>query len=163
MERLTPKRAYRSLRPNRNRTVLTAERFAKYRLTVLGQEDPEYSGDERPRTYGECQAQGLGLTRHCPFVSCSYHLALDVTFRGSIKVQLSAWDPDEQAVDPAVLRQTCALGVAAQNPEGLTLEETGNLLGLTRERVRQVEDKAIARALELAREPLENARENIAP
>lgn len=163
MEPLTPKRAYRSMSQRRNRTILTAERFAKYRLTVLGQEDPEYSGAERPRTYGECQAQGLGLTRHCPFVSCSYHLALDVTYRGSIKVQLSAWDPDEQALDPAALTQTCALGVAAQFPEGLSLQETGNLLGVTRERLRQLEERAIARALELAKEPLENAREDLGP
>lgn len=161
MESTREKRAYRRCITNRNHTILTPERFAKYRLTVLGQEDPEYSGAERPRTYGECQAQGLGLTRHCPFVSCSYHLALDVSWRGSIKVQASAWDPEEQAVDPSVLEQTCALGVAAQHPDGITLEKIGELLGLTRERVRQLEDKAIARALELAKDDLENARSNL--
>jgi len=82
---------------------------------------------ERPKTRSEC-ADG---PRPCPFVSCKYHLYLDVKDETkSIKLNfphLEVWE----------LEHTCALDVAEQG--GLTLEEVGHIMNLTRERVRQVE------------------------
>ena len=69
--------------------------------------------------------------RPCPFVSCKYPLYLDVNpHTGSIKLNF----PDLEVWE---LSETCALDVADRG--GITLEEVGELLNLTRERIRQVE------------------------
>jgi hypothetical protein len=69
--------------------------------------------------------------RPCPFVSCKHHLFLDVNpATGSIKLNfpdLEVWEMSE----------TCALDVADRG--GITLEEVGAIMNLTRERIRQVE------------------------
>jgi len=86
---------------------------------------------ERPETRNECRLS----ERPCPFVSCKYHLYLDVNPRtGSIKLNF----PDLEVWE---LPETCALDVAERG--GMTLEEVGELLNLTRERIRQVESKGI--------------------
>ena len=81
----------------------------------------------RPRDRGQC-ASGA---RPCPWVSCKFHLYLDVNPEtGSIKLNfpdLEVWEMPE----------TCALDVAERG--GITLEEVGEILNLTRERIRQVE------------------------
>lgn len=84
---------------------------------------------ERPRTRGDCT--GSGAARPCPFVSCSHHLYLDVNPEtGAIKLNfphLEVWE----------MAETCSLDVADRG--GVTLEEVGAILNLTRERVRQIE------------------------
>ncbi|MFB6263923.1 MAG: sigma factor-like helix-turn-helix DNA-binding protein [Bradymonadaceae bacterium] len=92
--------------------------------------DPDLA-DLRPSKREDCR---LG-ERPCPFVSCKYHLYLDVNPRtGSIKLNF----PDLEVWE---LPETCALDVAERG--GMTLEEVGELLNLTRERIRQVESKGI--------------------
>jgi hypothetical protein len=75
--------------------------------------------------------------RPCPFVSCKYHLYIDVSPRtGAIKLNfpdLEVWDMGE----------SCALDVADRG--GTTLEDVGAIMNLTRERIRQVEVKALAK------------------
>jgi len=82
---------------------------------------------ERPKTRADC----VDGPRPCPFVSCKYHLYLDVKEETqSIKLNfphLEVWE----------MEHSCALDVSEQG--GLTLEEVGHILNLTRERVRQVE------------------------
>lgn len=86
---------------------------------------------ERPRTRGECQ-DGL---RPCPWVSCRHHLALDVDARtGAIKRRFPDLEVDE-------MRESCSLDVADR--DGITLEEVGAVLNLTRERIRQLEVHAM--------------------
>lgn len=46
------------------------------------------------------------------------------------------------------MQTSCALDVCDQHVEGLTLEETGNLLNLTRERIRQIEGVALEKIRE---------------
>lgn len=85
----------------------------------------------RPRTRAEC-ATGA---RPCMFVSCKHHLYLDVNPRtGSIKVNF----PDKELWE---LEETCALDVADRG--GITLEEVGAIMNLTRERIRQVETRGL--------------------
>lgn len=82
---------------------------------------------ERPKTRADC----IDGPRPCPFVSCKYHLYLDVKDETqSIKLNfphLEVWE----------MEHSCALDVSEQG--GMTLEEVGHILNLTRERVRQVE------------------------
>jgi len=95
----------------------------------------ELAGDgvsvERPKTRGECPTK-----RPCPFVSCQYHLYLDVTDHGSIKFNFHGRQPWE-------LNESCALDIAEEHPEGKPLSHIGTHFGLTRERIRQIEVTAL--------------------
>lgn len=87
----------------------------------------------RPKTRVDCDQ----VPRPCPFVACRYHLYLDVhPGTGSIKLNFPDLEPDE-------LRESCTLDVA--DAGGETLEHVGELANLTRERVRQIEQKALVR------------------
>lgn len=87
----------------------------------------------RPRTRGECK----NVCRPCPYVGCRYNLYLDVDERtGSVKFnrpELQPWN-----MPPA---SSCALDLADLG--GHTLEETGAALNVTRERLRQIEERAL--------------------
>jgi len=75
------------------------------------------------------------MPRPCPYVSCKHHLYLDVMPRtGAIKLNF----PD---LEPWELEETCALDVAEH--DHCTLLEIGQLMNLTRERVRQIEADAL--------------------
>jgi sigma-70-like protein len=94
---------------------------------------------ERPRTRGECKDGA----RPCPWVSCRYHLYLDVSpDTGSVKLNFPDIEVDE-------LVESCSLDVADHGGE--TLEAVGAIMNLTRERIRQVEVRALA-LVEHARE-----------
>jgi len=88
---------------------------------------------ERPRTREEC----LNMPRPCPFVSCEHHLYLDVNpDSGAIKLNfphLEVWE----------MAETCSLDVADRG--GITLEDVGAILNLTRERIRQVEVRGLVK------------------
>lgn len=87
----------------------------------------------KPRTRADC----VDMERPCPYVSCKYHLYIDVhPVRGSIKVNF----PDVEVWE---MTETCALDVADRG--GITLEEVGEIMNLTRERVRQVETAGLAK------------------
>lgn len=82
-----------------------------------------------------CRAECKDMERPCPFVSCKYHLFLDVhPVRGSIKINF----PDKEVWE---LVDSCALDIADRG--GITLEEVGSIMNLTRERVRQLETQGL--------------------
>jgi len=87
----------------------------------------------RPHTREEC----LNMPRPCPFVSCEHHLYLDVNpDSGAIKLNfphLEVWE----------MAETCSLDVADRG--GITLEDVGSILNLTRERIRQVEVRGLVK------------------
>ena len=85
----------------------------------------------RPTTRAECREE----MRPCPWVACKHHLYLDINPEtGSIKINF----PD---LEPWEMRETCALDVADRS--GITLEEVGEIMNLTRERIRQVEVRGL--------------------
>lgn len=85
----------------------------------------------------KCREDCTDMERPCPFVSCKYHLYLDIhPVRGSIKVNF----PDRDVWE---LTESCALDIADRG--GITLEEVGVIMNLTRERVRQLETQGIAK------------------
>lgn len=88
---------------------------------------------QRPETREDCKS----MQRPCPFVSCSHHLYLDVNPEsGAIKLNfphLEVWE----------MAETCSLDVADRG--GITLEEVGAILNLTRERIRQVEVRGLTK------------------
>lgn len=120
--------------PVRSRTI-SIKRLTKRELELGRLMYPEDTSAERPRTRGEC----LTMERPCCFVSCKYHLFLDVTPKGAIRLNF----PDREIED---MPETCALDVADQ--DGMTLEDVGELLNVTRERIRMIEVQALAKVLE---------------
>ncbi len=130
-------RRSRRKRDVRARTI-SVKRMTKRELEIGRLLYPE-NGYWKPRTRAEC-ADG---PRPCPFVSCKHHLFVDVSAKtGAIKLNF----PD---LDVWEMNESCALDVADRG--GTTLEDVGAIMNLTRERIRQVEVKALAK-LEALRE-----------
>lgn len=124
-------RRSRRKRDVRARTI-SVKRMTKRELEIGRLLYPETDYD-KPRSRQEC----LEGPRPCPFVSCKHHLYIDVSPRtGAIKLNfpdLEVWEMGE----------SCALDVADRG--GTTLEDVGAIMNLTRERIRQVEVKALAK------------------
>lgn len=97
----------------------------------LGRQLYPETGYWRPQTRGDCGS----VPRPCPYVGCRWHLYLDVNEdTGSLTLNF----PDLEVCD---MEESCALDVA--DDEGCTLERCGDLLNLTRERIRQLELRAL--------------------
>jgi hypothetical protein len=125
-------RRSRRKREVRARTI-SVKRMTKRELELGRMLYPDVEDVTKPTARIEC-ASG---ERPCPFVSCKHHLYLDVSAKtGAIKLNfpdLEVWEMNE----------TCALDVADRG--GTTLEEVGAIMNLTRERIRQVEVKGLAK------------------
>lgn len=119
----------------RSKTI-APKRLSKDELRMMELLAP-YKQIPRPRARRECQ-HGI---RPCPFVSCRHHLYLDVNeTRGSLKLNF----PDLEVWE---LPETCALDVADRG--GMTLEEVGEIMNLTRERIRQLETLGLKKLREI--------------
>ena len=115
--------------------TIAMKRLTKEELRIGALLYPERSY-WRPKTRAEC----ANVARPCPYVSCKYHLYIDVNpATGSIKINF----PDLEVWE---LQHSCALDVA--NTGGITLEEVGEILNLTRERIRQVEVRGLLKLKE---------------
>ena len=124
-------RRSRRKRDVRARTI-SVKRMTKRELEIGKLLYPE-TDYYKPKTRAEC-AEG---PRPCPYVSCKHHLFIDVSPRtGAIKLNF----PDLEVWE---LGESCALDVADRG--GTTLEDVGAIMNLTRERIRQVEVKALAK------------------
>ncbi len=100
--------------------------------------DLAFTDAVRPKTRGDCE----GGIRPCPHVGCSHNLYLHVNpDNGHITMNFPELEPDE--MDP---NSSCALDVA--ECDGLTLEEVGKTLNLTRDAVRQIETLSIGKLRE---------------
>jgi Sigma-70, region 4 len=118
--------------------LLRESRFERERARVIDMLEGGYPADvQRPRTRGEC----VDGPRPCPFVSCEHHLYLDA-LGTSLKINF----PD---IEPYEMRESCVLDIADR--EGATLEEVGECINLTRERVRQVEEIALEKVKKRAK------------
>jgi len=125
----------RKVRRRRRRTRPRSKTIAMKRLTreELRQGALMYPPVDvpRPTSRAECRED----IRPCPWVACKHHLYLDINPEtGSIKINF----PD---LEPWELKHTCALDVAERG--GITLEEVGEIMNLTRERIRQVEVRGL--------------------
>jgi hypothetical protein len=124
-------RRSRRKRAVRARTI-SVKRMTKRELEIgrLLYPEDDYA---KPRVRSACQ----GGARPCPIVSCKHHLYVDVSPRtGAIKLNF----PDLEVWE---MGDSCALDVADRG--GTTLEDVGAIMNLTRERIRQVEVKALAK------------------
>ncbi len=125
----------RKIRRRRRRTRPRSKTIAMKRLTReelrVGAAMYPPVDIPRPTARSQCQQE----MRPCPWVACKHHLYLDINPEtGSIKINF----PD---LEPWELKHTCALDVAERG--GITLEEVGEIMNLTRERIRQVEVRGL--------------------
>jgi hypothetical protein len=129
----------------RSRTMSRKEIARELRKQrALGVIDPEVEeiirevNAQRPRSRADC----VTGERPCMFISCKHHLYLDVNpSTGSIKLNF----PDKEIWE---MGETCALDVADRG--GITLEEVGTIMNLTRERIRQVETRGLLKLRAMA-------------
>ena len=114
------KRSTRRKSPVRARTI-PIKKMTKEQLRIGRLIYPE-TDHRRPKVRSECE----NGERPCPFVSCKYHLYLDVNPEtGSIKLNF----PDSEVWE---LEETCALDVAMRGLNGIeTLSEIKRLKPLT--------------------------------
>jgi Sigma-70, region 4 len=122
----------------RKRTIAVGSKrlSRKRRLELFGDDD----GDGLPRlpaTRGDC----VDGPRPCPYVSCRHHLYLEVKPTTGAVVFVR---PDVDVDELERLPDTCSLDVADRG--GVTLEELGRQLNVTRERARQLQSASLARA-----------------
>jgi hypothetical protein len=126
-------RRSRRKRAVRARTI-SVKRMTKRELEIgrLLYPEDDYN---KPKARGACAC--AEAVRPCPYVSCKHHLYVDVSPRtGAIKLNF----PDLEVWE---MGDSCALDVADRG--GTTLEDVGAIMNLTRERIRQVEVKALAK------------------
>lgn len=134
--------------------VMSTEQHAKVhrekpptrKLTVI-QEQPKLTVPEaKPPPRSEC----VGAARPCQWFSCRYHLWVNERRPGR------RWQGREHipGVDHRArigehgevsYAESCALDVAAVAPDGLPRMAVGKLLGISNERVRQIEESALAK------------------
>lgn len=134
------------LRSRRKREVrkqtINVARLPKRELERARDEYPD-DGSQAPETRGDCV---LGV-RPCPYVSCAHHLYLDVNRNGSLTLNFPDLEPDQMG-------ESCSLDIAEQG--GVTLEDVGALMNLTRERIRQIEIAGLETLAPLLREQRED-------
>jgi hypothetical protein len=123
----------RDRRLNGEPRAKTIRAFSFLRGERRADTEPVARGIKRPAQRSDC----INGPRPCPWVSCEYHLYLDVNHRnGSLTINF----PD---LEPWELPATCALDVALGGAR--TLSEVGDVIGLSRERVHQIEEEAKAK------------------
>ncbi len=116
----------RKVTENLERVTLAVREEARSYLPIY----EEYA-DQRPKTRGDC----VGGQRPCPWHSCRYNLAIDVEHK-TITHNFPDIEPENIAPD-----RSCALDIADMG--GVSLEDVAKMTNLTRERIRQVQEKAI--------------------
>jgi hypothetical protein len=129
-------------RPRRKRVSLSVTYSGPIADRERATADELYDLDTAPRpaTYGEC----MDMPRPCPYVSCRHHMYLHVTETGSVQLRFGEVDLDE-------LPYTCSLDAAFDGP--MTLEEVGEGLAFTKERVRQIETGALVKVKAMGMSP----------
>ena len=113
-----------------------AVRVSQAELTQLKLLNEAEEPAEHPRTRGECK----GGSRPCPLVGCKYNLFLQVNPEtGTMRLQFPDREPWHMPAD-----RSCVLDVADEG--GASLEHIGGIMNITRERVRQIEVRALKHA-----------------
>ena len=137
---------------SRGRTLRLHE-LRKWAETELP--SPGVRKSQLPSTRGDCR----GGPRPCPLLSCRWNLYCDVSKQGGLKLNRPDLEPWE--MPPGA---SCVLDAA--DAGGLTLEDVGELMNLSRERIRQIEAAALSKlrkGLEREGVTIEDARDDDGP
>ena len=91
-----------------------------------------------PRYRHECRDG----PRPCPLVGCFFNNYLEIRRRANCPPEIKLLHPDRLPEDMPP-EDSCTLDLAEDGPQ--TLDRVGQVLGLTRERIRQIETKILKR------------------
>jgi Sigma-70, region 4 len=129
--------AMRSARKREVRAeTISMKRLTKAERLKRQSIDPDDGRRRLPLTRGDCEQ----VERPCPYISCRYHLFLDVNPKtGSIKLNYPDLMDHDGAPELEYLNETCVLDIADRG--GVTLEDLGEIMNMTRERIRQIEER----------------------
>lgn len=97
----------------------------------------------RPATRADC----ANVQRPCPYVGCRYNLYLDTKVTEGMILNT----PD---LEPWQVEHSCALDLVEAFDGPMSLEEVGRVIGVTRERVRQIQTAAFTKLMRRVRGPL---------
>ncbi len=97
-------------------------------------DSPQDPPPAHPTKRSECR----GGPRPCPLVGCVYNNYLTILSGGAIRINKKGVEPED-----ASKKTSCALDVADAGEH--TLDYVGEILGLTRERIRQIEVEAVSK------------------
>lgn len=124
----------------RGRTIAGSLRLVELRAGIELETEGAFDY-QRPKTRADC----IDGPRPCPFVSCRYHLFLEVTKRGALKLNFPHLDVTD-------MEHSCALDLADEGRRHL--REVADRMNLSHERVRQIQNDAMAalQQAEFARE-----------
>ncbi len=117
---------YLNPKPNSKRKVVKVTQ----RTVDRYQNDLDEEFIERPKNRAECPS-----CRPCPYVGCRYNLYLDINGPGELKINFHGIEPED-------MRYSCALDIAEEQEGIMSLANIGQYMGLTRERVRHILNKA---------------------
>ena len=137
---VAPRKKESNTPPKKRSQTLSTRRMAREhrKMRARGELTPVFDL-EHPTSRAQC----VNMPRPCLFVSCRHHLYLDVNEEtGSIKFNF----PDKEVWE---LEETCALDAADRG--GITLEEVGLIMNLTRERIRQLELSGLEKLRQFAK------------
>lgn len=133
-----------------SRTVHRQRLRTDPRITWLVDEDLD-TNHERPKVRADCDH----VPRPCPFVGCRFNVFLEVARSGGVSLtwpHLAPWEvPPSISCVLDVVDASCHRGKDGRgrtlpgSDYHRTLEKVGRVLGLTRERVRQIEEDAQAK------------------
>ena len=97
---------------------------------------------DRPRIRADCPDTSAAP---CPFVGCKWNTYLWVKPSGALIFERPDLEPWEVPAESSCTLDVIARGSADPKQLGLTLEEVGTVLNVTRERIRQIEAAALAK------------------
>lgn len=140
-------------RPRRSHTIrinIESDAFRQLLRIV-----PDY---DRPVTRADC----VDGPRPCPFLACRHNISADFLLRRDHRGKpvenirlVHAGEDDPTDIEPPD-GNNCALDYAEKG--GMTLEEVGAVFGITRERIRQIEEVALRQVRRAsARPPIDAA------
>ena len=109
-------------------------------IKALGSDGLEIE-ERRPLCRGECEH----VPRPCPWIGCRHHMGITEYRPENGMIRIATDDPT--TMDPA---ESCSLDLAERG--GMTLQQVGDALGVTRERARQIQfaaERKIRRSVRL--------------
>lgn len=97
--------------------------------------DPNFlTHENKPRNRTEC----ANIPRPCPYVSCRYHLYLDVFEGGVLKINHGEEFDDDTTVIENLKRMPYSCSLDAADQGEMELDQIADSFNLTRERIRQI-------------------------
>ncbi len=112
--------------------TLNIARSTRREIAAARAAEPDDGRRRLPLTRGDC----IEDDRPCPYISCKFHLFLDVTKIGNIKINFPHLLGPDGTPRLDEMEFTCALDIADNGGE--TLDALGTRMNMTRERIRQI-------------------------